>query len=105
MDNVISRIIEIDRIADEKVTQAQKDYNQYIEHAKSDAQELEQEMLRQAQKVIDYIESVNKLESEQHSKAAKEKYSAEITKLNDYYTLEHQKIENDIFSEIVGEVM
>ena len=84
MDSIVNRIIEIDRNADEKIKAASEKEKQIIGEAENECLALKKE-----------------LESE--SAKLEKRHNEELKFLDDYYNKNHQRIESEIFAEIVGE--
>ena len=54
-------------------------------------------------KKISQIEEFNKKELESESAKLEKRHNEELKFLDDYYNKNHQRIESEIFAEIVGE--
>ena len=62
MENIINKIIEIDKVADDRLKNAYKEKDDIIENAKIEAEKIKTSLLMDAQKRIDEVEAQNKAE-------------------------------------------
>ncbi len=104
MESIISRIIEIDKQAEQKLSEAKELQKQLALDAQAEADFLEQTLIEKADKAIANVEAVNKLEFENITYENQKKHSEIIKSLDDFYDREHEKIESLIFEQIVGEI-
>ncbi|MFR0880346.1 MAG: hypothetical protein ACLSGN_02510 [Oscillospiraceae bacterium] len=103
MESIVNRIIEIDRNADEKIKAASEKEKQILGEAENECLALKKELLDSAMKKISQIEEFNKKELESESAKLEKRHYEELKFLDDYYNKNHQRIESEIFAEIVGE--
>lgn len=104
MESVISRILEIDKMAEEKLEEVKELEKQLAIDTQADCDALAEEMRARADRAIDDVEAVNKFEFSEITKENEAKYRAEIKVLNDFYQAKHEEIESRIFEQIVGEI-
>ncbi|MGN0613001.1 MAG: hypothetical protein ACI4JB_03795 [Porcipelethomonas sp.] len=103
MESVIRKIIEIDGRAQDKLRTAENDKADELQRSQDECRNLEQKLRQDADARIAEIEQINKSEFENLSQQLTEKYAAEIKNMDAFYEAEHEKTENEIFAEIVGE--
>ena len=105
MENIIKKIIEIDRLAEERLSQAENKKSEIAVKAKDECIRLEKKLSQDADKRIAEIEKINKAEFEKLSEDLSKKYADKMQNMDTYFEKNHERIENKIFSEIVGEVV
>lgn len=104
MESIISKILEIDKQAEQKLSEASELKEQLALDAQAEADFLEQTLKQKADAAIANVEAVNKLEFENITYENQKKHSEIIKVLDDFYEREHEKIESVIFENIVGEI-
>ncbi len=104
MESIINKIIEIDRLAEERLNLAEVKKKEIFENAKKECFDLEKKLRHDADMRISEIEKINKRDYDALSESLSKKYSDEMNNMDRYYESHHEIIENRIFSEIVGEV-
>ncbi|MGN1481066.1 hypothetical protein [Porcipelethomonas sp.] len=103
MESVVNRIIEIDRSADERMSAAAEKEKQILKEADEESSKIKKKLLCDAQDRISQVKAFNKSEFEKDTAELEEKYQEEIAALDAFYKNNHEKIEQEIFAEIVGE--
>lgn len=104
MESVINKIIEIDKLAEERLTKAEIRQKNIYNEAQEECRRLEVKIRRDADKRINEIENINKSEFDAFYEKISKKYSEEILNMDSFFSDNHEEIENQIFAEIVGEV-
>ncbi len=104
MEGIINKIMEIDKLAEQKLAAAKKFQQQTEKEAVEEASKLEAKLRKSADRAIDNVEATNRHEFEILSEKQEKKYADEMKRLDGFYDREHEKIENEIFSRIVGEL-
>lgn len=104
MENIINKIIEIDRLAEERLHQAETKQNEISLQAQNECKKLEEKLRHDADARISEIEKINKREFEILSEDIAKKYDEKLKNMDLFYEKNHIDIENKIFGEIVGEV-
>lgn len=103
MESVINRIIEIDANATERINSAAEKKNNIIENTKKLCTEMKGRIDSDADKRISQIEAFNKSEFEKEVSELEKKFNDEINEMNAFYEHNHERMEKEIFAEIVGE--
>ncbi len=105
MESIINKIIEIDRLAEERLSQAEIRKKDIFADTQRECRDLEKKIRHDAEVRITEIEKINRQEYEAASEDLSKKYSDEMNSMDRYFESHHEIIENRIFSEIVGEVI
>ncbi len=103
MKSVINEIIEIDRMADKRLIDAQNKSDEILSNADVKSMKLINDINSAAEKRIMEIEKINKSYYDSKVTALEEQYRIEKNSMNNIFEKSHAKIEDMIFSEIVGE--
>lgn len=104
MESIINKIIEIDRLAEERLNRAEIRKKEIFKDAQRECRDLEKKLRHDAEMRISEIEKINKRDYDNLSESLSKKYSDEMNSMDRYYESHHEIIENRIFLEIVGEV-
>lgn len=102
MENIVTRIIEIDREANEKLAQSKQQQQQLLADARAEAQQ-QQELEKRADNRISQVELYHEGEYRRISQELSEKFDAAVMALNKSFEERHEQIETEIFNRIVGE--
>ena len=102
MENIVTKIIEIDRAANEKLARS-KQQQQILEDARADARQQQEELEKKADNRIAQVELYHEGEYRRISQELSEKFDASVTALNRSFEEKHEQIETEIFNRIVGE--
>ena len=100
MENIVTRIIEIDREANEKLAQSKQQQQQLLADARAEAQ---QELEKRADNRISQVELYHEGEYRRISQELSEKFDTAVMALNKSFEERHEQIETEIFNRIVGE--
>lgn len=103
MESVISKIIEIDKNASERINSASEKQKQILEDSENQCRKIREEIAGSADKRIAEVEGINKSEFEAETAELEKKISDAINEMNTFYEQNHERIEKEIFAEIVGE--
>lgn len=103
MENVINRIIEIDRQAEKKLNEAEKIKADMLEKAKEDVVKLQQQLKGNASSRIEKVEQFHKNDCETAVAELKERCKKDIEAMDKAFAETHTEIENALFKEIAGE--
>ena len=102
MENIVTRIIEIDREANEKLAQSKQQQQQLLADARAEAQQ-QQELEKRADNRISQVELYHEGEYRRISQELSEKFDTAVMALNKSFEERHEQIETEIFNRIVGE--
>ena len=100
---IVNRIIEIDRLAESRLSDARKRSEEIVMNAKKDSETLKSEISAAAQKRISEIETINKNDFDSQLAELEKQHDLENRQMDSFFESNHEKIENIIFAEIVGE--
>lgn len=103
MGNIINKIIEIDKIADERLKNAYKEKDEIIENAKVEAEKIKMSLLNDAEKRIEEIENQNKAEVNMKIAELGKSSQDEIDKMKEQCSVRCKEIEKNLIKVIVGE--
>lgn len=104
MEGIINRILEIDRTAEERLTNARLMHQKTLNQAFVEAGKLEEKLKNDAEKTIADVERINDEYYSELLKNSKEKYAREAENISSFFNSQHENIENKIFMEIVGDL-
>ncbi len=104
MEGIINRILEIDRTAEERLTNARLIKQKTVNQTFVEAGRLEETLKSQAEETIANVERINDKYYGELLKRNEEKYASEAENLKIFYSSQHEIIEDKIFAEIVGDV-
>lgn len=102
MENIVTRIIEIDREANEKLAKSKQQQQQLLADARAEAQQ-QQDLEKRADNRISQVELYHEGEYRRISQELSEKFDAAVMALNKSFEERHEQIETEIFNRIVGE--
>lgn len=103
MENLVNKIIEIDRMADSRINTARKQSRDMLKNSDEQCKKIVRDIEAAAEKRIAEIENINKSEYDLKAAALDEKISNEKEEMDCYFRDHHIEIEKKIFAEIVGE--
>lgn len=103
MESVINRIIDIDRCASERISDAKKRETEILEGTAGECAKITKELSAAADQRIAEVEKINKAHFELLSAELEKAYEQEIEEMDGCFESSHISIENAIFAEIVGE--
>lgn len=103
MEGIINRILEIDRTAEERLTNARLIKQKTVNQTFVEAGRLEETLKKQAEETIANVERINDKYYDELLKSNEAKYARSAESLNNFYNLQHERIENEIFLKIVGD--
>lgn len=103
MENIINRIIEIDRKADKRLTDAEKESSKLIKNSEREAADLKEDLRTAAEIRISEVCKFHKTETEQAVSKINSDCEEKIRMLDEAYEKKHLSIEENIFHTIVGE--
>ena len=99
MDEIINKILDIDRQAEERLLQAEKDKTKILNEAKLQEMEIKENCILRADDRIEKVESSEKKSAEKITLEMK----AKMADLDKLFNDNKEKWENEIFHRIVGE--
>lgn len=102
-ENIINRIIEAEDNAQDEISKAMMKSNDIISEAEKEAEEIKKSALDRAEKRMDKIEYVEQQASQYVINEAKKRHDETIAGYEKFYDEQHEKIEDEIFSRIIGE--
>lgn len=100
---IVNRIIEIDRLAESRISDAKKRSEEIIIGAQKDSETLKSDISAAAQKRMKEIEIINKNDFDSQVAELERKHDLEKKQMDSFFESNHEKIEDSIFAEIVGE--
>jgi len=103
MENIINKIIEIDKVADDRLKNAYKEKDDIIENAKIEAEKIKTSLLMDAQKRIDEVEAQNKAEYNVKIAELDKINQEEISKIEQQCSTRCKEVERSLIKVIVGE--
>lgn len=103
MENLVNKIIEIDRMADGRIVEAKKSSVKILSDAETKCESLKKDISCAADKRITEIEKINKTYFDMQIAKLEKKYADEKMNMDRFFDFSHLDIENKIFAEIVGE--
>lgn len=103
MENVVNRIIEIDRQAEKKLNEAEKIKADMLEKAKEDVIKLQEQLKGDASSRIEKVEQFHKNDCEVAIAELKARCKKDIEAMDKAFAETHIEIENALFKEIAGE--
>lgn len=103
MENIVTRIIEIDREANEKLAKSKQQQQQLLADARAEAQQQQEDLEKRADNRISQVELYHEGEYRRISQELSEKFDAAVMALNKSFEERHEQIETEIFNRIVGE--
>ncbi|MCM1227041.1 MAG: hypothetical protein NC320_06385 [Clostridium sp.] len=103
MENLVNKIIEIDRMADSRIVEAQKSSRKILSDTETKCVSLKRDISYAADKRITEIEKINKTDFDMKIAKLEKKYADEKMNMDRFFDFSHLDIENKIFAEIVGE--
>lgn len=102
MENLVNKIIEIDSMADQRLTDAESASEKLIEKSEREAADLRESLRVRAEKRMSRIRDFHRIETEDALKKISEDCSEKIKMLDEAYDSTHSSIEESIFRTIVG---
>lgn len=103
MESVVNKIIEIDRMADRRISDAKKNSKKILSDTETKCSDLRNDISYAADRRIREIERINKTDFDMKIARLEEKYAVEKKDMDRFFEFSHSEIENKIFAEIVGE--
>ena len=103
MENVINRILEIDKDACVRLEQAEKQKKQILAETKIEEAKIKEDHIKRADVRIQKVEETEKKFAEEEMIKLEEKKQEQISKLNAIFEQNHISWEQDIFQRIVGD--
>ena len=103
VENIINRILEIDKQACERIESAEKQKKQIFSDAKVEEAQIRDEHLKKANIKIDEYDQQQKLIADEKIAKIEEEKLKKISDLQSIYDNNHSSWEQDIFQRIVGE--
>ncbi|MDO5560247.1 MAG: hypothetical protein Q4F95_11680 [Oscillospiraceae bacterium] len=103
MENIVDKIIQIDRNADERLVEAQEQQKQILDDSETEIVKLKQKLSQEADKRINEVSDFHKKETSETVEKLNKKCEEELRMLDRAYELRHEEIEKSIFRSIAGE--
>lgn len=103
MENIITRIIEIDRQANEKLAASEREKDQILADARTQAVQRTEELEQNARKRIAEVEAFHAGEYDRAQKKSKEQHERDLRDMDAVFAKKHESIEAELFGKIVGE--
>lgn len=102
MENIISRIIELNRQADHKIQEAKVQREEIISEANAEADKIRQNSRERLKEHISKVEIVERKAADKEIAEYQKNKEEKIKAYQELYDNNHEKWESEIFSEIVG---
>ncbi len=102
MPNMINQIIEIDRIAQKCLDDANKIREQYLNELKEKTAQTNKALNEKTQNRIEKVLLTETAFAEEQKAKIKNENDAIIKQLLDIYTQKHEKLEQDIFNNVIS---
>ncbi len=103
MDEIINKILDIDRQAEERLLQAEKDKIKILNEAKLQEMEIKENCILRADDRIEKVESSEKKSADEQIEKITSEMKAKMADLDKLFNDNKEKWENEIFHRIVGE--
>ena len=103
MDEIINKILDIDRQAEERLLQAEKDKTKILNEAKLQEMEIKENCILRADDRIEKVESSEKKSADEQIEKITLEMKAKMADLDKLFYDNKEKWENEIFHRIVGE--
>ena len=103
MDEIINKILDIDRQAEERLLQAEKDKTKILNEAKLQEMEIKENCILRADDRIEKVESSEKKSADEQIEKITSEMKAKMADLDKLFNDNKEKWENEIFHRIVGE--
>ena len=102
MENIVNEIIRIDKEADERLIDADKESKKILNASEKEAQELKDDINSKAEKRIQEIIKFHQIETDSELEKINNDCVSKIQQLDEVYENIHLSIEDSIFHTIVG---
>ncbi|MDD6825587.1 MAG: hypothetical protein PUE12_05665 [Oscillospiraceae bacterium] len=103
MENIINKIIDIDRMAEKRLSDAETESQNLIAKSEREAADLKENLRSAAEKRISEVRDFHKNETEAELNRIRSECDAKIKELDEAYENKHFSIEESIYRTIVGE--
>ena len=103
MDEIINKILDIDRQAEERLLQAEKDKTKILNEAKLQEMEIKENCILRADDRIEKVELSEKQSADEQIEKITSEMKAKMADLDKLFNDNKEKWENEIFHRIVGE--
>ena len=103
MENIINKIIDIDRMAEKRLSDAETESQNLIAKSEREAADLKENLRSAAEKRISEVRDFHKNETEAELNRIRSECDAKIKELDEAYENKHLSIEESIYRTIVGE--
>lgn len=103
MDEIINKILDIDRQAEERLLQAEKDKIKILNEAKLQEMKIKENCILRADDRIEKVELSEKQSADEQIEKITSEMKAKMADLDKLFNDNKEKWENEIFHRIVGE--
>ena len=103
MDEIINKILDIDRQAEERLLQAEKDKMKILNEAKLQEMKIKENCISRADDRIEKVELSEKHGADEQIEKITSEMKAKMADLDKLFNDNKEKWENEIFHRIVGE--
>ena len=103
MDEIINKILDIDRQAEERLLQAEKDKTKILNEAKLQEMKIKENCISRADDRIEKVELSEKQGADEQIEKITSEMKAKMADLDKLFNDNKEKWENEIFHRIVGE--
>lgn len=103
MDEIINKILDIDRQAEERLLQAEKDKMKILNEAKLQEMKIKENCISRADDRIEKVELSEKQGADEQIEKITSEMKAKMADLDKLFNDNKEKWENEIFHRIVGE--
>ncbi|MFZ2539922.1 MAG: hypothetical protein WAX04_13665 [Oscillospiraceae bacterium] len=102
MANTINQIIEIDAVAQKRLDNASKIKEQYLQELSEESDQTNKALEEKTQSRMEKVLSTETQYAEGKKAKIKDENDATIKRLEDTYNQNHQKLEQDIFNNVIS---
>ncbi len=102
MDNIINKILEIDRQSDEKIEAARKQSEDIKKQADSEGEKIRLDCIERADKRIEKVEENEKKHAEETISGLNAEKQSKIDALDKLFNESHDNWKNEIVKSIIG---
>lgn len=103
MENIVDKIIQIDRNADERLIEAKEKQKKIIADSDEEITKLKERLSGEAEKRISEVSALHKKETSEAVEKLNKKCEEDLSVLDNAFRQKHEEIENSIFRSIAGE--
>ena len=104
MENIIDRILHIDKTAQKQLEEARQQAREKEKKSYTDCVNIRKEIIDDADNTIANAEKKKKQQADESIEQLSEQYHRKISDMEQVFQQSHEKIEDEIFAQITGDV-